>query len=92
VTGAGPVGLLAALVGARGLEMYVFDRARGGAKPDLVHALGATYHTGNLDGLCPDIVIECTGASAVVLDVIARTTPDLASPAYPPVVTRLHWT
>ncbi len=77
VTGAGPVGLLAALIGAQhGLKMHVFDRARGGPKPELVRALGATYHTGDLDGLCPDIVIECTGASAVVLDVIARTAPD----------------
>jgi glucose 1-dehydrogenase len=77
VTGAGPVGLLAALVGAQhGLEMHVFDRAREGAKPELVRELGATYHMGDLGDLCPDIVIECTGASAVVLGVIARTTPD----------------
>jgi threonine dehydrogenase-like Zn-dependent dehydrogenase len=77
VTGAGPVGLLAALMGMQqGLEMHVFDRARDGIKPELVRALGATYHAGDLGDLCPDVVIECTGASAVVLDVIARTTPD----------------
>ena len=46
VTGAGPIGLLAALVGKqRGLEVHVLDRAESGAKPDLVRALGATYHT-----------------------------------------------
>jgi threonine dehydrogenase-like Zn-dependent dehydrogenase len=74
VTGAGPVGLLAALMGAqRGLEMHVFDRAQGGPKPALVQALGATYHTGVLGNLCPDIVIECTGATSVVVDVIGRT-------------------
>jgi len=74
VTGAGPVGLLAALMGAqRGLEMHVFDRAQDGAKPALVQALGATYHTGSLGNLCPDIVIECTGATSVVVDVIGRT-------------------
>src|SRR6185312_5726351 len=74
VTGAGPVGLLAALMGAqRGLEMHVFDRAHDGAKPTLVQALGATYHTGSLGNLCPDIVIECTGATSVVVDVIGRT-------------------
>jgi glucose 1-dehydrogenase len=77
VTGAGPVGLLAALVGAQqGLDMHVFDWVRDGVKPELVRGLGATYHTGDLADLCPDIVIECTGASSVVLDVIARTTPD----------------
>ncbi len=76
VTGAGPVGLLAALVGVQlGLEVHVFDRAREGAKPELVRALGATYHTDDLGDLRPDIVIECTGASAVILDVIARTAP-----------------
>jgi glucose 1-dehydrogenase len=74
VTGAGPVGLLAALMGAqRGLEMHVFDRVEEGPKPALVRALGATYHSGGLGNLCPDIVIECTGAASVVLDVIGRT-------------------
>jgi threonine dehydrogenase-like Zn-dependent dehydrogenase len=77
VTGAGPVGLLAALIGAeQDLELHVLDRAQKGVKPDLVHALGATYHAGGLGNLCPDIVIECTGASSVVVDVLARTTPD----------------
>lgn len=74
VTGAGPVGLLAALMGKqRGLEMHVFDRIESGAKPALVEALGATYHTGSLGNLCPDVVIECTGAASVVVDVIGRT-------------------
>ena len=77
VTGAGPVGLLAALIGAqRGLEMHVLDRVRDGAKPDLARALGATYHVGDLGTLKPDVVIECTGAGAVVLDVLGRTAPD----------------
>jgi threonine dehydrogenase-like Zn-dependent dehydrogenase len=76
ITGAGPVGLLAALMAAQqGLELHVLDRAREGLKPDLVRALGATYHVGDLDGLCPDIVIECTGAASVVLEVMARTAP-----------------
>jgi threonine dehydrogenase-like Zn-dependent dehydrogenase len=76
VTGAGPVGLLAALLGIqRGLEVHVFDRAQSGTKPELVRALGAIYHT-ELGTLAPDIVIECTGAAAVVLDVMGRTAPD----------------
>jgi threonine dehydrogenase-like Zn-dependent dehydrogenase len=74
VTGAGPVGLLAAMIGVqRGLEMHVFDRAKDGLKPELVRALGATYHTGDLGKLEPDISIEGTGAASVVLDVIHRT-------------------
>lgn len=74
VTGAGPVGLLAALIGAQlGIETHVFDRATAGAKPALVQALGAAYHTGSLGNLCPDIVIECTGATSVIVDVIGRT-------------------
>jgi threonine dehydrogenase-like Zn-dependent dehydrogenase len=77
VTGAGPVGLLAALLGAqRGLEMHVLDRVNDGLKPELVRALGATYHSGDLGALKPDIVIECTGAGTVVLDVIGRVAPD----------------
>jgi len=73
VTGAGPIGLLAALLGVqRGLEVHVLDRAETGPKPELVAALGATYHTADvLDlGLEPDIVIEATGVNQVVLDTI----------------------
>ncbi|MGH7480555.1 MAG: glucose 1-dehydrogenase [Longimicrobiales bacterium] len=76
VTGAGPIGLLAALLGAqRGLDVHVFDRVTDGPKPRLAQELGATYHTGTLDALTvePDIVMECTGASAVVFDVVRRT-------------------
>src|SRR4249919_1636665 len=49
VTGAGPIGLLAALIGhQRGLDVHVLDRLESGTKPDLVRALGATYHTGTV--------------------------------------------
>ena len=45
VTGAGPIGLLAALLGAqRDLEVHVVDRVEEGPKPDLARDLGATYH------------------------------------------------
>jgi threonine dehydrogenase-like Zn-dependent dehydrogenase len=38
VTGAGPVGLLAALLGVqRGLDVHVFDIVTEGSKPDMVH-------------------------------------------------------
>jgi glucose 1-dehydrogenase len=77
ITGAGPVGLLAALLAnQRGLEVHVLDRTETGPKPKLVRDLGATYHVGDLGKLQPDIVIECTGAGSVVLDAIARTAPD----------------
>jgi threonine dehydrogenase-like Zn-dependent dehydrogenase len=69
VTGAGPIGLLAALIGKqRGLEVHVLDRNETGPKPELVRALGATYHaTAVTDlGLEPDVVIECTGVGQVI--------------------------
>ncbi len=76
VTGAGPVGLLAALIGQQhGYEMHVMDRHADGPKPKLARALGATYHNGDLGDLEPDIVIECTGAGSVVLDVLRRNAP-----------------
>lgn len=75
ITGAGPVGLLAALLGKqRGFEMHIFDRNATGPKPDLARALGATYHSGDLSALPlrPDIIIECTGAAPVIIDSFAR--------------------
>ncbi len=78
VTGAGPVGLLAALLGVqRGLEVHVFDRATVGPKPELVRALGAHYHVGHLEDAGPptDVLLECTGASALVLGGISRLAP-----------------
>ena len=69
VTGAGPIGLLAALAAVRhGLEVHVLDRVESGPKPDLVRALGATYHSGDIKdvGFQPDVVIECTGVGSVI--------------------------
>jgi threonine dehydrogenase-like Zn-dependent dehydrogenase len=79
VTGAGPVGLLAALLGRqRSLEVHVFDQAVDGPKPVLVHDLGAEYHTGNLRDVpgAFDVIIECTAAPALVSEVLARAAPD----------------
>jgi glucose 1-dehydrogenase len=76
ITGAGPVGLLAAMMGQqRGCELHILDRTADGPKPALARDLGATYHAGELGKLEPDIVIECTGASSVVLDVMNRNAP-----------------
>ena len=42
ITGAGPIGLLAALLGQqRGMDVHVLDRVESGSKPELVRALGA---------------------------------------------------
>jgi threonine dehydrogenase-like Zn-dependent dehydrogenase len=77
VTGAGPIGLLAAMMGRqRGCEVHVFDRATSGPKPQLVRDLGGVYHTGDiasLDSLAPDVVIECTGAPTVIAKVLTRS-------------------
>jgi len=78
VTGAGPIGLLAALVARQhGLDVHVFDRVVDGPKPDLVRALGATYHSGALKdlGFEPDGIVECTGAGPVIAEAVAVVAP-----------------
>src|SRR5262245_6481692 len=75
VTGAGPVGLLAALLGVQlGLDVHVLDRNQSGPKPEVVRALGATYHTCTVAdvGFAPDIVMECTGVGEVISESISR--------------------
>jgi len=78
VTGAGPIGLLAALIGVmHGADVHVLDQVTTGRKPELVEALGATYHTGPIAqlGLEPDIVVECTGVAPLV-----RASAEAAAP------------
>ena len=73
ITGAGPIGLLAALIGKqRGLDIHVLDRADSGPKPELVRSLGASYHTGTVAGIGfePDVIVECTGVGQVIADSI----------------------
>ncbi len=75
VTGAGPIGMLAALIGVQnGLDVHVLDRVTGGLKPELVRDLGATYHSETIPevGFEPDVVIECTGAGSVIIDSIRQ--------------------
>jgi threonine dehydrogenase-like Zn-dependent dehydrogenase len=79
VAGAGPIGLLAALLGVqRGLDVHVLDRVTGGPKPRLVADLGATYHTASIPEVAakarPDVVIEATGVPRLVLDAMANNT------------------
>jgi len=78
ITGAGPIGLLAALLGVqRGLEVHVLDQVTSGPKPQLVHALGAHYHHSNIDDIThrvkPDVVIEATGVPALVVGAMGGT-------------------
>lgn len=79
VTGAGPIGLLAALMGRqRDLDVHVLDHATDGPKPGLVRQLGATFHSGSLDDLPRDfdVIVECTGASSLALGVVSHTAPN----------------
>ncbi len=78
VTGAGPIGLMAALLGRqRGLEVHVLDRVTEGPKPELVEALGGVYHVGTIAEAVgqakPDIIIEATGAGRLVFDAMENT-------------------
>jgi len=78
VIGAGPIGLLAALIGVQqGGDVHVLDRVTSGPKPALVKQLGATYHAGAVTGLGlhPDIVIECTGVVQLIRQAMETISP-----------------
>jgi threonine dehydrogenase-like Zn-dependent dehydrogenase len=90
VTGAGPIGLLGALMGKqRGLEVHVLDRVTGGLKPELVRQLGGTYHSCAVQDLPfkADIIIECTGVASVITQCMAQLASDgilcMAGLSYP---------
>jgi threonine dehydrogenase-like Zn-dependent dehydrogenase len=68
ITGAGPIGLMACLLGVqRGYDVHVIDLAAEGPKRDLVEELGARYHAGDAAELDVefDAIIECTGFGEV---------------------------
>lgn len=84
VTGAGPVGLLAAmLLRLRHLQVTVYDRqAPDGPKARAVTALGAHYACATattLEALAAqrrfDWIVECTGARQVVFEALATLAP-----------------
>jgi glucose 1-dehydrogenase len=79
VTGAGPIGLLAAMIGAqRGLDVHVLDHHDSLEKRRIVEKLGGTFHlgaVGDLESLKPDVVMECTGAPPVVRDLLGHSAP-----------------
>jgi threonine dehydrogenase-like Zn-dependent dehydrogenase len=75
-----PGRLLAALLAVRrGLDTHVLDAVTRGRQPELVRALGATYHHDGLDAAvarcAPDVVIEATCVSSVVFGALAATAP-----------------
>jgi threonine dehydrogenase-like Zn-dependent dehydrogenase len=80
VTGAGPIGLLAALLGKqRGLDVHVYDHNKTGPKPEITTALGATYHCDSVEELgklAADVVIECTGVPSVIATLLPQVAPD----------------
>lgn len=78
VTGAGPIGLLASLLGVqRGLDVHVLDIVTDGPKPQLIADLGATFHHDGIaavtDKVRPDVVIEATGVGELVFGAMAGT-------------------
>lgn len=79
VTGGGPIGFLAALMGAqRGLDVHVLDHRLYESKSRLVQKLGGTYHVDGeklLGRLRPDVVMECTGAAAVIGALLGASAP-----------------
>ena len=77
VIGAGPIGLLAALLSVqRSYRTYVLDLVTEGRKPEMVRRLGATYvHRGDIGEAAAeaDVVIECTGHVEMLLEAGLRT-------------------
>ncbi len=79
VTGAGPLGLLATMLGVqRGLEMHVLDTMREGPKPLRARELGCAYHAGSIDEVTGafDLVIECTGFGPLVFHAMEHLAAD----------------
>jgi threonine dehydrogenase-like Zn-dependent dehydrogenase len=71
VIGAGPVGMLAALLCTRqGVAVHMVDQVDRGIKPELAKRIGVRYGT-EIDRAVKDAdaVLECTGSSSAVRDV-----------------------
>jgi threonine dehydrogenase-like Zn-dependent dehydrogenase len=81
ITGSGPVGLLAALIGKqKGFETHIFDHNETGVKPTAAKGLGVTYHSDleslERSGFQFDIVIECTGVPDVIVNLFQHIKSD----------------
>ncbi len=78
VTGGGPIGLLALLLARqRGRAAVLLTRPQHQRARALAAAIGADVHTGPVDGLPqrPDVVIEATGDTGLVRDVLDAAAP-----------------
>ena len=80
VTGAGPIGLLGAMLGVqRGFEVHVLDQVSDGPKPQLVEDLGATYHSGDIADAMgktrAEAILEATGVGKLVFDAMDHLAP-----------------
>jgi len=75
IFGAGPIGLLAALMAAhRGYDVHVVDQVADGPKVHQCTGIGATYHQGSdeLTGTF-DAIVECSGAfTAATVNLLSR--------------------
>ena len=79
VTGAGPIGLLAALLAVqRGYQTYVLDRVTEGRKPEMVRRLGATYVN---SGDAIEAAAEATSSSNAPASSSCYWGPDRGIPA-----------
>ncbi|MCH8919104.1 MAG: glucose 1-dehydrogenase [Chloroflexi bacterium] len=86
VLGAGPIGLLAAmLLGLEGLEVHIYDAAEPGLKRDLAEATGASYiwagehqlgHELEASIGTVDIIVEATGYSPLAFDAMDMIGPN----------------
>ncbi|RVX43916.1 threonine dehydrogenase-like Zn-dependent dehydrogenase [Nonomuraea polychroma] len=79
VTGAGPIGLLAALLSTqRGHETYLLDRTGGEHRQHLAAAVGAHLVVGSVDDLdiSPAVVVEATGSGSIVRSVVHAAAPN----------------
>lgn len=80
VTGAGPIGLLGAMLAVQHEhEVHVLDRVTDGPKPELVEALGATYHSGGvaeaMGKVNAEAILEATGVGQVVFEAMDHLAP-----------------
>jgi threonine dehydrogenase-like Zn-dependent dehydrogenase len=77
VTGAGPIGLLAAMLARqRGHEVTVLDHNDRGPKRRLAEGLGATFAVGEVGDLEEaDLVVEATGVAEVIIGALTAPRP-----------------
>ncbi len=79
VTGAGPIGLLAAMMGEqRNLKVHVLDRNAAGPKPELDSRSGRrpiTPASSRSRDVQFDVVMECTAATPLIVEAMKRCAP-----------------